>query len=34
VHRVSPNTETPPGPTNPKPFLNNENFDGSKPSGK
>jgi pilus assembly protein CpaC len=34
VHRVSPNTESPPGPKNPQPFINNEKFDGRKPSGK
>ena len=34
VHRVSPNAETPPGPKNPQPFLDNEKFDGKKPSGK
>src|SRR5271170_2718869 len=34
VHRISPNTESPPGPKNPVPFLNNDKFDGKKPSGK
>jgi pilus assembly protein CpaC len=34
VHRISPNTETPPGPKNPDTFMNNEKFDGKKPSGK
>ena len=38
VHRISPNTQTPPGPRNPQPFINNDKFDGSKgsvkPSGK
>jgi pilus assembly protein CpaC len=34
VHRLSPNAETPPGPKNPEPFINNEKFDGKKPSGK
>jgi pilus assembly protein CpaC len=34
VHRVSPNNEPPPGPKNPQPFINNGNFDGSKPSKK
>jgi pilus assembly protein CpaC len=34
VHRISPNTETPPGPKNPEPFINNDKFDGKKPSGK
>jgi pilus assembly protein CpaC len=31
VHRVSPNSEAPPGPKNPQPFINNEKFDGKKP---
>lgn len=34
VHRVSPNTETPQLPKNPQPFINNDKFDGKKPSGK
>jgi pilus assembly protein CpaC len=34
VHRISPNTESPPGPKNPEPFINNDKFDGKKPSGK
>jgi pilus assembly protein CpaC len=34
VHRISPNTETPPGPKNPDSFINNDKFDGKKPSGK
>ena len=38
VHRISPNTQTPPGPRNPQPFINNDKFDGTKggtkPSGK
>jgi pilus assembly protein CpaC len=34
VHRVSPNTEAPPGPKQPQPFINNDKFDGKKPSGK
>jgi pilus assembly protein CpaC len=34
VHRVSPNTETPPGPKNPQPFIDNGKFDGKKPSEK
>jgi pilus assembly protein CpaC len=34
VHRVSPNNEPPPAPKNPQPFLNNDKFDGKKPSGK
>ncbi|MGD0568518.1 MAG: pilus assembly protein N-terminal domain-containing protein [Candidatus Sulfotelmatobacter sp.] len=34
VHRISPNNEPPPGPKNPKPFIDNDKFDGKKPSGK
>jgi len=34
VHRISPNTESPSGPKNPEPFINNDKFDGKKPSGK
>jgi len=34
VHRISPNNEAPKGPANPKPFMDNNQFDGSKPSGK
>ena len=34
VHRISPNNEPPPGPKNPQPFINNDKFDGKKPSGK
>ncbi len=34
VHRISPNNEAPPGPANPQPFINNDKFDGKKPSGK
>jgi pilus assembly protein CpaC len=34
VHRVSPNTETPSGPKNPDTFINNDKFDGKKPSSK
>jgi len=34
VHRVSPNTETPPGPKTPQPYIDNQKFDGKKPSGK
>jgi pilus assembly protein CpaC len=34
VHRISPNTEPPPGPKNPQPFINNDKFDNKKPSGK
>jgi pilus assembly protein CpaC len=33
VKRVSPSNEGPAGPTMPKPFLNQEKFDGRKPSG-
>ena len=28
VHRISPNTQSPPGPKQPSPFINNEKFDG------
>jgi pilus assembly protein CpaC len=34
VHRISPSAEPPPGPANPQPFINNNKFDGKKPSGK
>jgi pilus assembly protein CpaC len=34
VHRVSPSTGVPPGPTNPQPFIDTGKFDGKKPSGK
>ncbi len=34
VHRISPNTESPTLPANPQPFLNDQKFDGKKPSGK
>jgi pilus assembly protein CpaC len=34
VHRISPNTESPPGPKQPDTFINNEKFDGKKPSAK
>jgi pilus assembly protein CpaC len=34
VHRISPNTEPPPTPKNPQPFINDDKFDGKKPSGK
>jgi pilus assembly protein CpaC len=30
VHRVSPNNESPPGPKNPQPFIDNDKFDGKK----
>ena len=31
--RVSPSSTPPPGPKNPEPLLNNDKFDGKKPSG-
>jgi hypothetical protein len=34
VHRISPNAETPPGPKNPQPFINNDKFDGTKGGAK
>jgi pilus assembly protein CpaC len=34
VHRISPNTDTPPGPKYPDSFINSDKFDGKKPSGK
>jgi pilus assembly protein CpaC len=34
VHRISPNNEPPAGPKNPKPFIDDDKFDGKKPSGK
>jgi len=34
VHRLSPSAEPPPTPKNPQPFINNDKFDGKKPSGK
>ncbi len=34
VHRVSPSTVAPAGPPNPRPFIDNQKFDGKKPSGK
>jgi pilus assembly protein CpaC len=36
VHKISPDNQPPPGPTNPQPFINNDKFDGTKPkpSGK
>jgi pilus assembly protein CpaC len=34
VHRISPNLEAPQGPKNPQPFMDNNKFDGTKPSGK
>jgi len=33
VHRISPTTEAPAGPSNPQPFLEPGKFDGKKPSG-
>lgn len=33
VHRISPATEAPAGPVNPKPFLDQNKFDGKKPAG-
>jgi len=32
VHKVSPNVQSPPGPRDPLPFLNQDTFDGKKPS--
>jgi pilus assembly protein CpaC len=34
VHRISPNAETPPGPKNPQPFINHDQFDGTKGGAK
>lgn len=34
VHRVSPNTEPPPGPKDPQPFIDNDKFDGKHPEVK
>jgi pilus assembly protein CpaC len=36
VHKISPDNQPRPGPTNPQPFINNDKFDGTKPkpSGK
>jgi pilus assembly protein CpaC len=34
VHRISPSSAEPPGPKNPQPFIDNQKFDGKKPSGK
>jgi pilus assembly protein CpaC len=34
VHRISPNTESPSGPKQPDTFINNDKFDGKKPSAK
>jgi pilus assembly protein CpaC len=33
VHRISPSQQAPPGPANPQPFLDQNKFDGHKPSG-
>lgn len=33
VHRISPSTEKPKGPTNPEPFLDQGQFDAKKPGG-
>jgi pilus assembly protein CpaC len=33
ARRVSPSSAPPPGPKNPEPLLNNDKFDGKKPSG-
>ncbi|HXY11170.1 MAG TPA: type II and III secretion system protein family protein [Terriglobales bacterium] len=33
VHRISPAQQAPPGPANPQPFLDQNKFDGHKPSG-
>jgi pilus assembly protein CpaC len=33
VHRISPSTQPPPGPSDPQPFLEKNTFDGKKPSG-
>jgi pilus assembly protein CpaC len=34
VHRISPNADTPAGPKNPEPFINNNKFDEKKPAWK
>ena len=34
VHRISPTSETPPGPKNPQPFINDDKFDGTKGGAK
>ncbi len=34
VHRISPSAVPPAGPPNPQPFIDNQKFDGKKPSGK
>jgi pilus assembly protein CpaC len=33
VRRISPNSQAPPGPANPEPFLDNGKFDNKKPAG-
>jgi len=33
VHRISPSNQPPALPQNPKPFIDNQKFDGGKPSG-
>jgi pilus assembly protein CpaC len=33
VHRISPSTQSPPGPNYPQPFLDKEKFDPKKPAG-
>lgn len=33
VHRISPNEQNQAGPKNPEPYLNEQKFDGKKPSG-
>jgi pilus assembly protein CpaC len=33
VHRISPNSQNQTGPKDPEPFLNDQKFDGKKPSG-
>ncbi len=33
VHRVSPSSQPPPGPSDPQPYLDKDKFDGKKPSG-
>jgi hypothetical protein len=33
ARRVSPNVQPPPGPQNPLPLLDPNQFDGKKPSG-
>ena len=34
VRKISPNAVPPAGPKDPEPFLNNDKFDGKKPTGK